>query len=98
MSDFAVDAGAVRNRITAGEDLDQTVRARYIGADERDPCEHGSFSPADAPSECHHLMTLGSKASIQWELVIKRRSPLGYRCSWHRANFVRSAGFSVSTM
>jgi len=41
------------------------------------------------------LVTLGYKSSLQWELIESKRAPLGYKCSWHRGNWVRAAGFSL---
>jgi hypothetical protein len=41
------------------------------------------------------LVTVGSKSSVQWELIFTRRAPLGYSCIWHRSMWVRSAGFSL---
>lgn len=41
------------------------------------------------------LMTFGTRSTFQWELIRSRRTAFGYRCDWHRGNFVRSVGFSL---
>jgi hypothetical protein len=41
------------------------------------------------------MVTFGCKASYQWEMISSRKAPLGYRCWWHRGNWVRSTGFSL---
>jgi hypothetical protein len=42
------------------------------------------------------LRTAASRRSEQWELVASARAPLGYRCQWHRGNWVVSTGLSLS--
>jgi hypothetical protein len=41
------------------------------------------------------VRTAASRRSEQWELVATARAPLGYRCSWHRGNWVVSTGLSL---
>jgi hypothetical protein len=41
------------------------------------------------------VATLASRKGCQWELVHSRRAPLGYRCAWHRGDWILSTGLSL---
>lgn len=41
------------------------------------------------------MRTAASRRSEQWELLVTARAPLGYRCAWHRGNWVVSTGLSL---
>ncbi|QQP99047.1 glycosyltransferase [Lysobacter enzymogenes] len=50
---------------------------------------------AQREAELAPIATLASRKSRQWELVHSRRAPLGYRCAWHRGDWVLSTGLSL---
>jgi hypothetical protein len=41
------------------------------------------------------IRVAASRRVIQWELVSSARAPLGYRCAWHRGNWIVSTGLSL---
>lgn len=51
------------------------------------------LASSDAPAL--PVRTAASRRSDQWELVSSFRAPLGYRCAWHRGNWVVSTGLTL---
>lgn len=41
------------------------------------------------------IQVAASTRSDQWELLSSARAPLGYRCAWHRGDWITSAGLSL---
>jgi hypothetical protein len=79
--------GGCTEILTTQLDDDDALPANFIETARQ------QLESCDSPAP--RVRIAASRRSDQWELTSGARAPLGYRCSWHRGNWVVSTGLSL---
>lgn len=79
--------GSAATWLTTCLDDDDTLPRNFVAAIQ--------LKIADAGARLPCLTTFGYRSSLQWELIVSRQAPYGYKCPWHRGTWPSSAGVSM---
>ena len=76
--------------MTTNQDSDDAIPKDFVSA------IHSHLLEVEQIGKLPPLKIIGSKQTVQWDLITSPKAPFGWKCSWHRRTTrVSSCGFSL---
>ena len=75
--------------ITSNHDDDDILPPNFIDS------LHAHVKDIEQNNRLPSLKLIGAKQILQWDLIHSKKSPFGWKSTWHRGNYPSSCGFSL---